>query len=148
MGREIKRVHIDFDLFERRNHDTWEGYILDAIKCPLCKGSGKTLKGKECPVCYEGKVSPIVEPPKGYDWEKSNGYQVWQTVSEGGPVSPVFLKSEDLAKWMVENDDSVTRDTTYEAWLEMIKEEGGAPSMIIDGGKLQSGTAAIYNKDD
>jgi len=148
MGREIKRVHIDFDLFEREGHTTWKGYLLDEIECPLCKGSGKNLKKKQCPICYgDGKVSPKVEPPIGYDWEKSDGYQVWQDVSEGGPVSPVFLKPKDLAKWMEENDDSVTRDTTYEGWLSFIKEGGSAPSMIMNGQGIKSGVA-MFNNDN
>ena len=148
MGREVKIVHIDFDLFERggKNKDTWKGYILPQIQCPLCKGIGKNLKKKECPVCYgEGKVSPTIEPPKSWD-DKENGYQIWQDVSEGGPVSPVFKKPEDLAKWMVENDNSMTRDTSYKGWLKFIKEEGSAPTMIGNlGGKLQSGVAGFNN---
>lgn len=150
MGREIKRIHIDFDLFEREGATTWKGYLLDAIKCPLCDGSKKSLKGKSCPLCWgEGEVSPVIEPSKGYDFEKTDGYQVWQDVSEGGPVSPVFMKPEDLAKWMVENDDSITRDTTYEGWLKFIKEEGSAPSMMGNlgvGGSLKSGVAGLNNK--
>ena len=148
MGREVKRVHIDFDLFERgeKESDTWKGYLLDEVECPLCKGSKKTLKKKECPLCYgTGKCSPTIEPPKGYDWEITEGFQIWQDVSEGGPVSPVFLKPEDLAKWMVKNDDSVTKDTTYEGWLKFIKEESSAPSMIMGGSGLGSGVAELNN---
>ena len=147
MGREIKRVHIDFDLFEREGHTTWKGYLMDEVDCLLCDGSGKNLKGKECPQCYgTGKDSPKIEPPKGYDWEKTDGYQIWQDVSEGGPVSPVFRKPEDLAKWMDENDNSVTRDTTYEGWLRFIKEGGSAPSFISGGGRLGSGVAVLNNE--
>lgn len=63
-------------------------------------------------------------------------------MSEGSPVSPVFKKAEDLAKWMVKNDDSVTAGTSYEAWLQMIKEEGSAPSGIMSSDKgVQPGTA-------
>lgn len=146
MGREIKRVHIDFDLFEREGNTTWKGYLMDEVDCLLCNKTGKNLKDKECPLCYgEGRVSPTIEPPKGYDFEKTNGYQVWQDVSEGGPVSPVFLKPEDLAKWMVENDDSVTRDTTYEGWLKFIEKGGSAPSMIMAGNGLKSGVAELNN---
>lgn len=150
MGREVKRVHIDFDWYEKTlkksklssNYyaDTWEGYLLDEIKCPLCNGTGKNTKGKRCPECYgEGKTNPRIEPPEGHDFHNTRGYQIWQTVSEGGPVSPVFLKPEDLAKWMVENDTSITKGTSYEAWLKMIIKEGSAPSMI---GSIQEGLKA------
>ncbi len=149
MGREVKRVHIDWDMFEREGNGTWKGYLLNEIVCPLCQGTKKNLKGKTCPQCYgEGNVCPNVEPSTGYDFEKTNGYQIWQDVSEGGPVSPVFMKPEDLAKWMVKNDNSVTRDTTYEGWLKFIESESSAPSMVMSGGNMESGVASLNNKSD
>jgi len=160
MGREVKRVHIDFDWYEKTlqksdyndsfHCDTWKGYLMDGIECPLCDGTGKNKSGKQCPECYgEEKTSPKIEPPKGYDFEKTNGYQIWQNVSEGSPVSPVFLKPEDLAKWMVENDTSITRGTTYEAWLKMIKKEGSAPSMVGNSAQgIKPGTSLYENKSD
>lgn len=148
MGREIKRIHINFDLFEREGNTTWKGYLLDEIECPLCKGVGRTLdKQNECVLCYGvGKVSPVIEPPTGYEYNTTKGYQVWQDVSVGGPVSPVFLNPENLAKWMVENDNSITRDTSYEKWLEFIKSESSAPSMVFSGGSLGSGVSK-FGKD-
>lgn len=150
MGREVKRVHIDFDWFEtaknlRGHTKTWYGYLLDSIDCELCRGTGKNSKGKRCPDCYgEGKSCPKIEPPKGWN-DNENGFQIWENVSEGSPVSPVFLKPEDLAKWMVENDTSVTKGTSYEAWLRMIKEEGSAPSGIMDSEGFGSGMK-LYEK--
>ena len=152
MGRNVKRVHVDFDWFEKTSKDggwaeNWKGYIMDEIECPLCDGTGITTSGTQCPVCYgEGKTNPRIEPPKGYDFEKTDGYQIWQDVSEGSPISPVFLKPEDLAKWMVDNDTSVTQGTSYKAWLKMIKEEGGAPSMVSMGDGMKSGTS-LYEDD-
>ena len=148
MGREVKRIHKDFDLFEREGNTTWKGYLMDEVQCPLCNGTGKMLnKNKRCCLCYGDKtVAPVIEPAEGYDFEETDGYQIWQDVSEGGPVSPVFLKPEDLAKWMVKNDNSVTRDTKYEQWLNFIKTESSAPSMIISNGSLGSGVAKLNEK--
>lgn len=142
MGREVKRIHIKFDLFERIEKDgklsPWKGYILDEIVCPLCDGTGKTLNKKECPQCDGTKfVSPMVGPAEGFG--KDKGYQIWEDVSEGSPVSPVFLDPRDLAKWMTENDDSVTMGTSYQAWLKMIKEEGSVPSGIMTIKGIKSG---------
>ena len=155
MGREIKRVHINFDLYERiqknekegkRDLTPWKGYILDEVECPLCESSGKTLKNKECPLCDGSKkVSPVIEPPTGFGKEEK-GYQVWEDVSEGSPVSPVFLRPEDLAHWMTENDDSITSGTSYKAWLKMIKEEGGCPSMMMNNKGIKSGMS-LYEED-
>lgn len=146
MGREIKRIDINWDWFEKKGNKTWEGYLLDnEVTCPLCEGTGKGKGTWGCVQCYgEGKVRLKVEPPKGYGNE--SGYQVWQDVSEGGPVSPVFLKPEDLANWMVENDTSITKGTSYEGWLNMIKSEGFAPSGIVSTDGYGSGVKMLYDK--
>jgi hypothetical protein len=62
--------------------------------CAACKGSGehwpdpadkkKAAKWKEH------------EPPKGPGW------QLWETVSEGSPMSPVFATAPELAAWISE----------------------------------------------
>lgn len=69
------------------------------------------------------------EPPVG------EGYQLWETVSEGSPISPVFARPEDLAAWLVANDRSVTRGRPYETWLRFIRAEGatGLTMAQIDG---------------
>ena len=147
MGREVKRIHIDFDLFEREDKH-WKGYLLGEVDCISCDGTGKNLKEKTCPSCYgECKSTPTIEPPKGYDFEKSDGYQIWEDVSEGSPVSPVFMKPEDLAKWMVKNDTSITAGTSHKAWLNMIKEEGSAPSGVMDSEGFKSGMS-LYEKKE
>ena len=48
---------------------------------------------------------------------------------------------------MVENDDSVTRDTTFLQWLKFIKEESCAPSMIMSGGSVGSGVAKLTKEE-
>jgi hypothetical protein len=66
-----------------------------------------------------------VEPPTG------DGWQMWETVSEGSPISPVCDSPESLAKWLADNGASAggARKATYEQWLGMIG-EGWAPSML------------------
>ena len=106
----------------------------------LCEGTGKNTKGKNCSLCCgEKKVTPQVEPPWGLC------FQVWEDVSEGSPVSPVFEKPEELAKWIVENDTSVTKGTSYEAWLKMIKEEGSCVSGVLTNKGYSSGMS-LYEK--
>ena len=58
--------------------------------CNFCNGKG----------CFENPgakwwtETPVPEGP---------AYQLWETVSEGSPVSPAFEKAEDLAQWLTEN---------------------------------------------
>lgn len=147
MGREVKIVDLKFDWYEKTKGgkegqwaETWFGYILDEIKCQACDGTGKNKKGKDCVICYGGgKAHPRIEPPKSYD-DDENGYQMWQDVSEGSPISPVFKTPEKLAKWLVENDTSgVTSDCSYKDWLRMIKGCGWSPSMILSNKGMTSG---------
>jgi len=60
--------------------------------CPRCQGHA-TLEA------YEGQRAEAEAwepqgPPKG------DGWQLWETVSEGSPVSPVFADAEGLAQWL------------------------------------------------
>ncbi len=151
MGREVKIVSLDFDWFEKTKGDepwseTWKGYVLQMpLQCFLCDGKGKNKKGKECPLCRgDGKITPRFEPPKSI-FDDENGFQMWQDVSEGSPISPVFKKAEDLARWMVDNDDSVTVGTSYKAWLSMIKEVGSCPSGVMSSEGFGSGMK-LYEK--
>jgi len=103
--------------------------------CTHCKGNGTIWESKEYKIKSE-KWKPK-EPPSG------PAFQVWETVSEGSPVSPAFEKPEDLANWMILFDTSVTKNVNYEQWLKFIINEQSAPSMIMTSGKIMSGVEAI-----
>jgi len=75
---------------------------------------------------------------------------MWETTSEGSPISPVFGTPEALAHWLADNGASSfgSQEATYEEWLKMIG-VGWAPSgASIDGGPLISGVAAIARTRD
>ena len=143
MGREVKRVDFKFDWFERttkdkKHSDTWFGYIMESVPCKLCDSTGKNLKGETCPLCYgERTVCPYVEVPEG------DGWQMWETCSEGSPISPVFTTPKKLAKWLADNNASSfgSMTATEEEWLAMIK-EGWCPSAVSNGNILMSGVEA------
>ena len=146
MGRQLRRVPLDFDW---PLNEVWPGFYLSICNemsdkkgrsiedsCKLCRQFAQLasvpLKG-DCP-------DVDVEPPTG------DGYQLWETVSEGSPVSPVFVTPEHLAQWLTEpgNDTSITQDTNYEQWLKFIKGDGWAPSMVCSPEHgLESGVAAV-----
>jgi hypothetical protein len=92
------------------------------------------------------------------DWkaEEMTWYQVYETVSEGTPVTPPFETREELVEYLVANGDF---------WDQMRREEGNsvmgcapwsrrnaekfvmgsgwAPSMVIDNGVVKTGVEAI-----
>jgi hypothetical protein len=149
MGREVKRVPLDFEWPLGR---TWWGFTLPPVPCQQCGGNGKRpgggkalswTKGYEeyaheteyCDMCEgEGKVCPELALPCGPGW------QMWETTSEGSPISPVFQTPEELARWLADNRASAFgRDTaTYAQWLAMIL-KGWAPSMVVGPDGIKSG---------
>lgn len=135
MGREVKRVPIDFDWPEDK---VWPFYKHSTCidDCDDCKAAAKTI-GLEM-TDYGCPKFAKYDPPQG------DGYQLWETTSEGSPISPVFKTPEELAKWLYENKASAFAHMTcsYEKWLAFIKGPGWAPSAILDKDGLRSGVCA------
>ncbi len=82
-------------------------------KCPICHGDGCDPAVKT-----EYENWKPTEPPQG------DGYQLWETCTEGSPISPVFATAEELADWCAENA-TIWGDekTSRENWLKMFKED-------------------------
>jgi len=135
MGREIKRVKLDFDWPINK---IWAGYLMTTCidSCEDCKLAGDLMgykrKDTGCP------SYPEFGPPSG------DGYQLWETTTEGSPMSPVFKTHEELAEWLEANKASSFASMTcsYDQWLEFIKGPGWAPSMIMDKDGLHSGVCS------
>lgn len=73
------------------------------------------------------------EPPTG------EGFQLWQTVSEGGPCSPVFDTVEGLAEWLAANDKSITSHLTYDDWMGHLTGERRVAGTELGTGEPISG---------
>jgi hypothetical protein len=63
--------------------------------CPACAGHGSVERypGQRA----EAEAWEPQEPPAG------DGWQLWETTSEGSPKSPVFATAEELAAWCAGN---------------------------------------------
>lgn len=101
-------------------------------KCPDCEGHGEIWDSPEDEDAAAAWKK--TEPPVG-DW-----YQIWETVSEGSPISPPLEKPEFLATWMA---TKYPEDGTYTTWLRFINGPGWAPSGAISDGKWLSGVEAV-----
>lgn len=64
------------------------------VLCPTCQGHGsvEAYPGQRA----EAEAWESTDPPTG------DGWQLWETVSEGSPISPVFPTAEALAAWMAD----------------------------------------------
>lgn len=63
--------------------------------CATCDGHGsrEAYEGQRA----EAEAWEPTEPPTGEGW------QLWESVSEGSPITPVFATPEELARWMTEH---------------------------------------------
>jgi hypothetical protein len=68
--------------------------------------------------------------------EQKSCFQIYENVSEGTPVSPIFRSGEELRQWMVAQGESP------EAAAVFLK-VGHAPSLVISKGEPMSGPQGL-----
>jgi len=114
MGRELKRVPMDFAW---PLGEIWHGYEWSLCRdsCENCKKfasiKGIPLNSYGCPDYETIKGPPIGE-----------GYQLWETTTEGSPQSPVFSNIDDLCKWCAVNATTFGKcKATADKWREMFE---------------------------
>lgn len=108
MSRELKRVPMDFDWPLNK---VWYGYLNSPCnsECNDCKHYAR-LKGLK----YHSYGCPDfnMDPPIG------DGYQLWETTTEGSPISPVFSSPEELAEWCEDGATALGYEKiSKEQWL-------------------------------
>lgn len=135
MGRELRRVPMDFD-YPLEN--VWYGFLFDYISkchsingndtyCEQCKKfaeiKGIPLLSYGCPDFDTYLAEPkkllkeLLAPPVG------EGYQLWNTTSDGEPMSPVFATLDELCEWCEENATTfATFKATKEQWRQMLSD--------------------------
>lgn len=102
------------------------------LHCLTCKGNGDvaTDEEREAAENWEG-----TEPPSGEGW------QLWETTSEGSPTSPVFATGEELAQWMSRNPCGFAGSTialeVARKWV--LETNGWSPSMVAGPDGLKDG---------
>ena len=81
---------------------------------------------------------------------KNTQYIMYETTTEGTPISPAFSTPEKLAKWLAVNKASAfaNRTATYEEWLSMIKSMKSVPSAVTSSDGVKSGVEALSDKQN
>lgn len=108
--------------------------------CPHCDGEGAIWRSQEAKERYE-KWEPS-EPPEGPGW------QLWETVSEGSPITPVFATPEELARYLSGRAWGADRGTPYETWMKFLLGDGWAPSAIGMAGAVLPGVEGVVALHD
>lgn len=72
------------------------------------------------------------------------GYCMYETCTEGTPISPVFETPEQLARWLADTKASAFagQPASYKGWLRVAR-SGFAPSMVMSGGVTRSGVDGV-----
>jgi hypothetical protein len=105
--------------------------------CRTCNGAGgiEAYEGQEA----EAEAWEGTEPPEG------PGYQLWETVSEGSPITPVFANPEELARYMTIHGWGASNPmaSSFEVAMGFI-DAGWAPSMVATREHgLESGVESV-----
>jgi hypothetical protein len=95
------------------------------VNCETCDGHGD-IATDELREKREAWEPP--KPPEG------PGFQLWQSISEGGPVSPVFASAEELAGWLAENYEVVGNRYDSDSWMKVL--DGEASAFEVGSGQL------------
>lgn len=128
------------------------GFGHDGINCMVvvqarCERDGRPYGCSTCDghgdlEVYPGQRAEVeawkpTEPPTGEGW------QLWETVTEGSPVSPVFPDAEGLALWLTTAEGGRAAGTsrkplTLSAARAFVR-EGWAPTLVGNAGGVHDG---------
>lgn len=166
MGREVRMVPADWQHPKEQIFEPRAGQMVDRYK-PLFepgwaaaakewdeerakweRGEYPSYTSEECRAMpydqYNGRRPYSGDYMPEWPTEQRTHLMMYETTSEGTPISPAFATPEELAHWLADNGASAFGgDTaTYEQWLKVAR-CGWAPSMVIADGVLQNGVAAL-----
>jgi hypothetical protein len=163
MGREVRRVPANWrhpkdeggdfiPLFGQcyteaaaawdEGREKWaEGLITDY------EGGWESADGRNLRMTWEEWAGERPEPQDYFpDWPEDSRthFQMYETTTEGTPISPVMASPESLARWLADTGASAFAGMTapYESWLRVCR-GGYAPSGVVIDGEMTSGVEAM-----
>jgi len=95
----------------------------ETFLCSVCKGSGNQIVDKD--QHEKAEQWTRTEPPAGEGW------QVWETVSEGSPITPVFATSEALVDHLCTKGTHWKRPLPTREAAEAFVKSGWVTSMVM-----------------
>jgi len=157
MGREVRRVPADWQHPKDDDGDFIPLLVGDVeqLRREWDEGERKWAEGLVSK--YDGGWEPRPADCRCYsDWAgrrpdpasympvfpdgTATHLMMYETTTEGTPISPALATPEELARWLVDNKASAFGGQTasYEGWLRVCN-GGYAPSAVMDARGLRSG---------
>ena len=110
----IARWHVEKRIIKLANLDPKIWGI-----CKYCNGSGIDASVKEKYNNWKSYKPPIGE-----------GFQCWETTSEGSPISPVFKTFDELCEWLSKNPSSISKKLSKDDWKKALEHSYPCIDMI------------------
>lgn len=88
-------------------------YDYDTMQWMPIEGGSQGMTYAE----YNGERPDPREYTPLWPLSRCTHWQMYEEVTEGTPISPVFASAEELARWMAEHDENAS---SYEDWLSII----------------------------
>lgn len=160
MGREIRRVPPNWEHpTQKCPHSPWHGGCDEAKKnggrcyMPLMQGYAEAKAGFEKmqaekdlqeALDYYGSAPDAADYVPDWPESEATWFQVYQTVSEGSPVTPPFATREELVEYLVKHGDFWAQQRgeggcSRRAAEAFVMGDGYVPSMVVENGKITSG---------
>ncbi len=159
MGREVRRVPADWKHPKRNGRyvplfeGPWEKAAEEWDREAARFADGKWYGDEPLPASATGLTyaewNGNRPRPEDYmpTWpaESRTHWQMYETTTEGTPISPVVATPEGLAQWLAEHGASTFGDMTtdYATWLRMIGVGSTFCGVIIGGDRDVSGVEAV-----
>lgn len=153
MGREIRRVPANWE-HPKYTEDTASRNADVGVYIPLQDNHEQALEKFAADIKAKGLKKaidhwgggPRTEEYADYGGRERTWWQVYETVSEGTPVSPPFATREELIEYLVKHGDfwgQGAKPYSRAAAEAFVKENGWAPSMMMAGGVLKEGVEGL-----
>lgn len=126
MGREIRRVPLDWEHPKDVNGNYIPHYDqdLDSAKSSYNPDDGESF--------YEESYRL-----RKWDEQEAVGYQLYESTSEGTPLSPVFETTDDLIEYIT-NDGDFWGNVWSKSSCDSLLKYGSAPTLLVANGILLS----------
>lgn len=158
MGRELRRVPADWQHPKDEQGGLQPLYDVDfATRAAQWKANLAAFDANK-PAAAEGCEYWEWEnnPPRreyyrpAWPEETRTHYQMYETCTEGTPISPVLPTPEAVARWCADNGASAFggQTATYEAWMAVCNNPHGCVSALwVVGEGMISGPASLLLLD-